>query len=50
MSFNQVENAFLSSAIEALRPQWNKVYGPLKYGRFDIGNPDLTFMIITSGV
>ena len=47
MSFNPVENAFLGRAIKELEPTWLKVYGPLMTGRFDLGHPYITFMVVS---
>src|SRR3989344_4763018 len=47
MGFNQVENAFLATAIEKLRPQYEKMYGEYP-GDFYLGN-GVTFMIISDG-
>jgi len=48
MSFNQVENGLLARAIEELKPQWEKNYGPYP-GEFYLGKPGLTFMILREG-
>lgn len=48
MSFNQIENAFLATAIDNLKPQWEKHYGPFNGRRFYLGS-GIDFMAIRDG-
>ena len=47
MSFNHVENAFLATAIDNLKLQWEKHYGQFP-GLFYLGN-GVKFMVIGEG-